>query len=44
MFSFDIKMAHLQIRVNKNFVKYLGFALEDKDERKRFSQYLNLPF
>ena len=35
MFKFDLKSAYLQIKVNENFVKYLSFAREEKDWRKR---------
>ena len=41
MFSFDLRLAYLQIKVKENFVKYLGFAVEEKDRRKR---YFHLPF
>ena len=44
MFLFDLKSAYLQIRVNENFIKYLGFAIEEEDRRKRYFQYLNFPF
>ena len=44
MFSFNLKSAYLQIKDNKNFVKYLGFAVEEKDGRKRYFHYLKLPF
>ena len=27
-FSFDLKLAYLQVKVNKNFLKYLGFAID----------------
>ena len=43
MFSFDLKSAYLQIRVNENFLKYLGFAIEEGNV-KRYFQYCNLPF
>ena len=36
MFSFDLKSAYLQIRVNKNFLKYLGFAMEEGGVRRYF--------
>ena len=43
MFSFDLKSAYHQIRMNKNFTKYLGFAIEEGDGRKRYFMYLSLP-
>ena len=36
MFSFDLKSAYHQIRMNENFTKYLGFAIEEIDGRKRY--------
>ena len=44
MFSFDLKLAYHQIRMNENFTKYLGFAIEEGDGRKRYFKYLSLPF
>ena len=44
IFSFDLKSAYHQIRMNKNFTKYLGFAIEEEDGRKRYFMYLSLPF
>ena len=44
MFSFNLKSDYLQIKVNRNFVKYLGLAIEDGMGRKQYFQYLNLPF
>ena len=44
MFSFNLKSAYHQIRMNKNFTKYLGFAIEEGDGRKRYFMYLSLPF
>ena len=40
MFSFDLKSAYHQIKVNENFIKYLGFAIEERDGRKRFINIL----
>ena len=36
LFSFDLKSAYLQVNVNENFLKYLGFGIEDDDGSKRF--------
>ena len=44
MFSFDLKSAYHQIRMNENFTKYLGFTIEEIDGRKRYFKYLSLPF
>ena len=44
MFSFDLKSAYHQIRMNENFTKYLSFAIERGDGRKRYFKYLSLPF
>ena len=44
MFSFDLKSTCLQIKVNENFLQYLGFAVECDDGLMRYFQYLNLPF
>ena len=41
---FDLKSANHQIRINKNFTKYLGFAIEKEDGRKRYFMYSSLPF
>ena len=44
MFSFDLKSAYHQIKMNENFTKYLGFAIEEIDGRRRYFKYLSLPF
>ena len=44
MFSFDLKSAYHQIKVSRNFIKYLGFVIEEEDGRKHYFQYLSLPF
>ena len=44
MASFDLKSAYLQVPVNENFVKYLGFAVETEDGRKVYFKYLMMPF
>ena len=44
MFSFDLKSAYLQVKINDNFVKYFGFSVELDDGSRRFFQYLNMPF
>ena len=44
MFSFDLRSAYLQIKVNTNFIKYFDFVIEEEDGRKRYFQYFNLPF
>ncbi len=44
MFSFDLKSAYHQIRMNENFTKYLGLAIDEGDGRKRYFKYLSLPF
>ena len=43
-FSFYLKSAYLQVKVNENFLKYLGFAINLEDGSRRYFQYLNLPF
>merc|ERR1712240_866220 len=43
-FSFDLKSAYLQVKLNENFLQYFGFALDFEDGSRRFFQYLNLPF
>ena len=43
-FSFDLKSAYLQVKLNENFLQYFGFAVELEDGSKRYFQYLNLPF
>ena len=44
MFSFDLKSAYLQVRINPNFTKYFGFAAEMGDGRKRFFFYCHMCF
>ena len=44
MASFDLKSANLQVPVNENFVKYLGFAVETEKEVKVFYKYKMMPF
>ena len=44
MFLFDLKSAYHQIKVNRNFIKYLGFVIEEEDGRKQYFQYLSLQF
>ncbi len=44
MFSFDLKSAYHQIRMNENFTKCLGFGIEEVDGTKRYFKYLSLPF
>merc|ERR1711873_189653 len=44
MFLFDLKSAYHQIRMNKNFTKYLSYEIEEGDGRKRYFMYLSLPF
>ena len=43
MFLFNSMLAYLQIKVNENFVKYLGLVIEKENGRRRYFQYLNLP-
>ena len=43
-FSFGLKSVYLQIKVNENFLKYLGLAIDCKDWSRQYFQYLNLPF
>ena len=43
-FSFDLKSAYLQVKLNDNFLQYFGFALDFEDGLRRYFQYLNLPF
>ena len=43
-FSFDLKSAYLQVKLNENFLQYFGFALDFEDGSRRYFQYLNLPF
>ena len=43
-FSFDLKSAYLQVKLNENFLQYFGFAVDLEDGSKRYFQYLNLPF
>ena len=35
LFLFNLKSAYLQIRVNRNFVKFFKLAVEEEDGRKR---------
>ena len=37
-FSFDLKSAYLQVKVNENFLKYLGFAIDLEDRLRRYFQ------
>ena len=32
------------MKVNKNFLKYFGFAIDLEDGSRKYFQYLNLPF
>ena len=34
MFSLSYKLAYHQIKVSRNFIRYLGFAIEEEDGRK----------
>ena len=43
-FSFDLKSAYLQVKLNKNFLQYFGFTIDLEDGSRRYFQYLNLPF
>ena len=43
-FSFDLKSAYLQVKLNDNFLQYFGFAIDLEDGSRRYFQYLNLPF
>ena len=43
-FSFNLKSAYLQVKLNENFLQYFGFAVELKDGSERYFPYLNLPF
>ena len=43
-FSFDLKSAYLQVKLNDNFLQYFGFSLDLEDGSRRYFQYLNLPF
>ena len=44
MASFDLKSAYLQVPVNSNFVKYLGFSVETGKGQKEFYKYVMMPF
>ena len=44
MFSFHLKLAYLQVKINENFTKYFGFAAETEDGKKRFFMYLHMCF
>ena len=44
MFSFDLKSAYLQVKINDNFVKYFRFSVELDDGSRKFFQYLNMLF
>ena len=35
-FSFDLKSAHLQVKLNENFLQYFGFALDFEDGLRRY--------
>ena len=43
-FSFDLKSAYLQVKLNENFLQYFGFAIDLEDGSRRYFQYFNLPF
>ena len=43
-FSFDLKSAYLQVKLNDNFLQYFGFAIDMEDGSRKYFQYLNLPF
>ena len=34
----------MQVKLNKNFLQYFGFAIDLEDGSRRYYQYLNLPF
>merc|ERR1711867_249171 len=44
IFLLHLKLAYHQIKVSRNFIKYLGFVIEEKDGRKQYFQYLSLLF
>ena len=44
MFSFDLKSAYLQVPINKNFVKWFGFCIEEEDGSRRYFFYKQMPF
>ena len=44
LFSFDLKSAYLQVPINKNFVKWFGFCVEEEGGRERFFYYKQMPF
>ena len=43
-FSFDLKSAYLQVKLNDNFLQYFGLAIDLEDGSRKYFQYLNLPF
>lgn len=44
MASFDLKSAYLQVPVNKNYVQFLGFAVEREKGVKEYFRYVMMPF
>ena len=44
MASFDLRSAYHQVPVNEQYTKYLGFAIELADGRKKYYKYRMLPF
>ena len=44
LFSFDLKLAYLQVPINSNFTELFGFSIEEDDGKKRFFYYKNMPF
>ena len=44
MFSFDLNLTYLQVKVKENFLKYLGFSTEEGNGRKIYFQYKMLQF
>ena len=44
MFSFDLKSAYLQVKINERFTKFFGFSIEAEDGSKRYFFYKNMPF
>ena len=43
-FSFDLKSAYLQVKLNENFLQYFGFAIDFEDGSRKYFQYLSMPF
>ena len=38
-FSFDLKSAYLQVKLNDNFLQYFGFAIDMEDGSRKYFQY-----